>query len=246
MRDDKVLLLRGDCLERMKGIPDGSVDMVLCDPPYGVTQSKWDYVIDLERMWEQYDRIVKPNGAVVLFAQMPFTAELVMSNRKDFKYMWIWDKTVNRGFLNAKKQPLRRTENIAVFYRKQCTYNPHMRKGKMQNKTAGTSSECYGEFRRVPQKNDMYYPTDILTFKVTAERGLHPNRKPVPLLEYLVETYTNPGETVLDNCMGSGSTGEACVRLGRRFIGIEKEEKYFEIAEKRIGDCLAETQSRKE
>lgn len=246
MKNDKFWLMRGECLERMKEIPDGSVDMVLCDPPYGVTQSKWDSVIDLGKMWEQYDRIVKPNGAVLLFCQMPFTAELVMSNRKAFKYMWTWDKTSARNFLNAKKQPLRRTENIAVFYRKQCTYNPHMRTGKMREKKSGYGCECYGKYERQPKKNDKYYPTDMLNFKVTTERNLHTNRKPVPLLEYLVETYTNPGETVLDNCMGSGSTGEACMNTGRRFIGIEQDDNYFGIAEKRIAERANEELSRKE
>ena len=229
-------LLRGDCLERMKDIPDESVDMVLCDPPYGITQAKWDSVIPLPEMWAELKRIAKPAAAIVLFCQMPFTAELVCSNEKDFRYMWVWNMHYRRNFLNAKKQPLRQTENIAVFYKKQCKYYPRMRKGAMRVK--GTSSKQrggYGHYTATRCRNDQYYPTDILDFiGVPANELLHQNQKPVPLLKYLVETYTDPGDIVLDFAMGSGSTGVACIEAGRDFIGIELDDEYFGIAKRRI------------
>lgn len=226
----------GDCLELMRGIPDSSVDMILCDLPYGITQNKWDTVIPFAPLWMQYKRITKKNAAIVLFGAMPFTAELVCSNLSDFRYMWIWDKHYCRNFLNAKKQPLKKTENICVFYGKQCTYNPEMRVGPYRNKGGGTAkSECYGRQVKVSARNNLYYPTDILSFSGVPNRELlHPTQKPVPLLEYLIRTYTAKGETVLDNCMGSGSVGVACVNLDRSFIGIELNEKYFQIASKRI------------
>lgn len=232
----KIQLYQGDCLEVMKQIPDKSVDMVLCDLPYGITQNQWDKVIPFDNLWKTYDRIIKDNGAVVLFCQMPFAAELIQSNLKCFKYVWIWYKHYTRGFLNAKKQPLRTTEQIAVFYKKQCTYNPQMRKGKLRQK--GNSSKqrgCYGKYKAINAVNDTYYPTDILDFVgVSNLKTQHPAQKPVPLLEYLIKTYTNEGETVLDNCMGSGSTGVACVNTNRNFIGIELDEHYFQIAKERI------------
>lgn len=233
----KIQLLKGDCLALMKDIPDKSVDMVLCDLPYGNTQNKWDKIIPFSPLWKEYSRIVKDDCAIVLFSQMPFTATLVSNNTKHFKYMWIWYKHYCRGFLNAKKQPLRTTENICVFYKKQCTYNPKMRKGRLRQK--GNSSKqrgCYGKYKPIKTVNDEYYPTDILDFAgVPNNELLHSTQKPVELLEYLIKTYTNEGETVLDNCMGSGSTGIACVNTGRNFIGIELEEKYFKIAKERIG-----------
>lgn len=231
-----ISLIQGDCLERMKEIPDGSIDMALCDPPFGITQNAWDKAIPFGPMWEQYKRICKENAAIVLFSAQPFTSSLVMSNRADFKYTMTWYKHYARGFLNAKKQPLRTTEQIAVFYRKQCTYNPQMRKGKMRQKgNSANQRGCYGEYAPVKTVNDQYYPTDILDFPgVPVPQLEHPTQKPVPLLEYLIKTYTNPGETVLDNCMGSGSTGVACVNTGRDFIGIELGETYFQIAKERI------------
>lgn len=234
MQDCKLYL--GDCLEVMKKIPDRSIDMVLCDLPFGITQNKWDKVIPFEKLWKEYDRIVKENGAVVLFAQMPFTAELVHSNLKNFKYMWTWYKHYCRGFLNAKKQPLRTTENICVFYKKQCIYNPKMRNGKLRQKGNSVKQRgCYGKYKAIKKVNDEYYPTDILDFVGVSNSELkHPTQKPVLLLEYLINTYTNENDIVLDNCMGSGSTGIACKNVNRKFIGIELEENYFNIAKKRI------------
>lgn len=233
-------LYHGDCLEIMKNIPDKSVDMVLCDLPFGVTQNSWDIVIPFDKLWNEYHRICKENAAIVLHCQQPFTSHLIISNEKHFKYCWVWYKHYARGFLNAKKQPLKNCEDIAVFYKKQCTYNPQMRKGKLCSK--GNSSKqrgCYGNYKPVKTVNDVYYPRTILDFAGCTNSELqHPTQKPVPLLEYLIKTYTNEGETVLDNCMGSGSTGVACVNTGRDFIGIELNEEYFNIAENRINEAF--------
>lgn len=238
----KIQLFQGNCLELIKQIPNKSIDMILCDLPYGIVQCEWDKKIPFDLLWEQYNRIAKDNGAVVLFSQMPFTAELVMSNPKHFKYMWVWYKHYCRGFLNAKKQPLRTTENICVFYDKQCTYNPQMRKGKLRQK--GNSSKqrgCYGKYEPIKTVNDTYYPTDILDFAGVPNNELqHPTQKPTDILEYLIKTYTNECETVLDNCMGSGSTGVACINTGRNFIGIELDENYFQIAKERIEKAVVE------
>ena len=233
---EKIDLYNGDCLELMKSIPDKSVDMILCDLPYGTTQNKWDNIITFELLWEQYNRIIKDNGAIVLFSKMPFTAELVHSNIKNFKYMWIWYKHYCRGFLNAKKQPLRTTENICVFYKKQCVYNPKMRIGEYQSKgNSCKQTGCYGKYKAIKTVNNKYYPTDILDFVGVSNSELeHPTQKPVELLEYLIKTYTNENETVLDNWMGSGSTGVACVNTSRDFIGIELDKDYFNIAKQRI------------
>lgn len=224
----------------MKDIPDNSVDMVLCDLPFGVTRNEWDKIIPFDSLWGGYHRIVKPNGAIVLHCQQPFTSRLIMSNEKEFKYCWVWYKHYCRGFLNAKKQPLKSHEDIAVFYNKQCTYNPQMKKGRLRSK--GNSSKqrgCYGDYKPVKTVNDVYYPQTILDFAGCANSELqHPTQKPVPLLEYLIRTYTNEGETVLDNCMGSGSTGIACQNTNRNFIGIELDEHYFEVAKKRIEDNI--------
>lgn len=232
----KIDLYNGDCLEIMKNISDKSVDMILCDLPYGTTQNKWDNIIPFEPLWEQYNRIIKDNGAIVLFSQMPFTAELAHSNIKNFKYMWIWYKHYCRGFLNAKKQPLRTTENICVFYKKQCTYNPKMRIGEYRSKGNSCKQRgCYGNYKAIKTVNNEYYPTDVLDFVGVPNSELkHPTQKPVELLKYLIETYTNENETVLDNCMGSGSTGVACVNTNRDFIGIELDKDYFNIAKQRI------------
>ena len=228
----------GDCLELMKDIPDGSIDMILCDLPYGTTQNKWDSVIDLKLLWEQYERVVKDNGAIVLFSQMPFTAELAHSNLKLFKYEWIWQKTMSTGFLNAKKMPLKSHENILVFYKKLPVYNPQMRVGFKPYSTArGSKNTNYGKFDNsyVSSSNGDRYPVDIIEFKHDKEK-LHPTQKPVALLEYLIKTYTNEGDIVLDNCMGSGSTCVAAVKTGRRYIGFEKEPEYFDIACKRLDE----------
>ena len=223
----------------MKDIPDKSIDMVLCDLPYGTTKNKWDSVIPLNKLWKQYERIIKDNGAIVLFSQMPFSAELVHSNLKLFKYEWIWQKDNGTGFLNAKKMPLKIHENILVFYKKLPLYNPQMRTGfKPYKCKQGRHSTNYGAYEQghITESNGERYPIDIIKFK--KDSGLHPTQKPVELLEYLIKTYTNEGETVLDNCMGSGSTGIACINTNRNFIGYELNEKYFKIAEKRINEAM--------
>ena len=228
---------QGDCLELMKEIPDTSIDMILCDLPYGTTKNKWDSVIPLNKLWKSYERIIKDNGAIVLFSQMPFSAELVHSNLKLFKYEWIWQKDNGTGFLNAKKMPLKIHENILVFYKKLPLYNPQMRTGfKPYKCKQGRHSTNYGAYEQghITESNGERYPIDIIKFK--KDSGLHPTQKPVELLEYLIKTYTNENETVLDNCMGSGSTGVACINTNRNFIGYELDEKYFKIAEERINE----------
>ena len=233
----------GDCLEIMKDIPDKSIDMILCDLPYGTTRNKWDSIIPLDKLWEQYERIIKENGAIILFSQMPFTAELTHSNLKLFKYEWIWEKDNGTGFLNAKKMPLKIHENILVFYKKLPTYNPQMRTGfKPYKCKQGRHSTNYGLYEQghITESNGERYPIDIIEFK--KDSGLHPTQKPVALLEYLIKTYTNEGDLVLDNCMGSGSTGVACINTNRNFIGIELDEKYFEIAKQRIEGTKRECQ----
>ena len=228
-------LMQGDCLELMKEIPDKSIDMILCDLPYGVTaRNKWDCVIPFEKLWEQYARVIKENGAIVLTATQPFTTDLIQSNRKLFKYSLVWSKSQVTGFLNAKKQPLRSHEDILVFYNKQPTYNPKMVKGKRVLKSTGGDSTNYGKFTYKPHYSEWYYPKSIIEIPQKRFKGGHPTQKPVALLEYLIKTYTNEGELVLDNCMGSGSTGVACVNTNRRFIGMELDETYFNIAKERI------------
>ena len=236
-KDKSITLYHGDCLEILEDIPDKSIDMILCDLPYGTTKNKWDSVIPLEELWTQYNRIIKDDGAIALFSQMPFTANLVNSNIKMFRYEWIWEKDNGTGFLNSKKMPLKIHENIEIFYKKTPVYNPQMRTGFKPYKTfSGRKTTNYGDFDRVETKNNgERYPIDIIKFK--RDSGLHPTQKPVALLEYLIKTYTNEGDTVLDNCMGSGSTGVACVHTNRKFIGIELEDKYFNIAVKRIEEA---------
>ena len=226
-----------DCLIGMREIPDKSIDMILCDLPYGTTQNKWDTIIPFEPLWEQYKRVIKNNGAIVLTASQPFTSALVMSNVKWFKYCWVWDKSQVTGFLNAKKQPLRQHEDICVFYQSQCTYNPSMTKGKMQLKSTGGKSDNYGKYAYKPHYSEWYYPKTIISIPQQREKGGHPTQKPVSLFEYLIKTYTNEGETVLDNCMGSGTTAIACINTGRNFIGIELDPAYFDIAQKRIAEA---------
>ena len=232
-----IKLLQGDCLELMKDIEDKSIDMILCDLPYGTTQNKWDCIIPLDLLWAQYKRIIKDNGAIVLFSQMPFTATLVASNLKMFKYEWIWDKVIGTGFLNAKKAPLKSHENIVVFYKKLPVYNPQMRTGfKPYSITSGSKSSNYGTYHSVNTSSDgERYPVSILEYSnVSHKDRLHPTQKPVTLLEYLIKTYSNEGDTVLDNCMGSGSCGVACVNTNRNFIGMELDKTYFDIAKQRI------------
>lgn len=218
----------------MTDIPDGSIDMILCDLPYGTTaRNTWDSIIPYDELWNQYNRIIKDNGAILLFAQLPFDKALAMSNPKMLRYEWIWKKQQGTGHLNAKKMPMKAHENILVFYKKLPTYNPQMREGKPYTCKSGRGSSNYREQKSVVTQNDGYrYPIDILEF--SSDKGLHPTQKPVALLEYLIKTYTNENETVLDNCMGSGSTGVACIHTNRNFIGMELDENYFKIAEQRI------------
>lgn len=227
-------LLNGDCLELMKRIEDKSIDMILCDLPYGTTACSWDSVIPFKDLWKQYERIIKDNGAIALFGSEPFSTKLRSSNLKIYKYDWIWQKPKGSGFLSAKKRPLKNHEIISIFYKKQPTYNPQMTKGKpYKNKQGYIGEYLKSSTKRVETENHgTRYPVTVQPFKLNT--GLHPTQKPVELLEYLIKTYTNEGETVLDNCMGSGSTGVACINTNRNFIGIELEEKYFKIAKERI------------
>lgn len=234
----EINLIYGDCLEKMKEIPDKTIDMILCDLPYGKTRNKWDSVISLDKLWEQYNRIIKDNGAITLFAQTPFDKVLGVSNFKMLKYEWIWEKEQGTGFLNAKKMPLKNHENILIFYKKPPTYNPQMKKGKPYTLERNTFTVNYGkqvDMVRTENTGERY-PLTILKFKRDKEK-LHPTQKPVALLECLIKTYTNEGEIVLDNCMGSGSTGVACINTNRNFIGIEKDENYFNIACNRIKEA---------
>lgn len=226
---------QGDCLELMKDIDDKSIDMILCDLPYGTTRNKWDSIIPLDKLWQQYERIIKDNGCIALFAQTPFDKVLGVSNLKLLKYEWIWQKDNGTGFLNAKKMPLKLHENILIFYKKSPIYNPQMRKGfKPYSQKSGRGSDNYGEqIRVITNNNGNRYPVDILEFKRDKDK-LHPTQKPVALLEYLIKTYTNENDIVLDNCMGSGSTGKACQNTNRNFIGIELDKHYFQIAKERL------------
>ena len=235
----------GNCLELMQEIDDKSIDLILCDLPYGVLNknnegAKWDNTLPLDRLWEQYERIIKDNGAIILFASGMFTADLMYSNKKLWKYNLIWKKG-NRvsGFLNAKKQPLRNHEDICVFYRNQPTYNPQMTIGNVNHSVGkfnkGVNNNCYGNLNLVQgQQDNLKYPISILDFDKEHPQKYHPTQKPIDLLVYLIQTYTNINDLVLDNCMGSGSTGVACKMLQRDFIGIEADEKYFEMAKDRI------------
>lgn len=225
--------IQADCLEAMLLIPDGSVDMVMCDLPYGTTQNKWDSVIPFEPLWEQYKRICK--GAIVLTAMQPFTSALVMSNTSVFKYQWVWRKPNGTGFLNAKKQPLRNHEDVLVFYARQPTYNPQFSEGKSYRQKQGSRSNNYGAVRDGYEtvNTGTRNPLTVVDFN-QSDKKVHPTQKPVALMEYLIRTYTNHGDTVLDNCMGSGTTGVACENTGRKFIGIERDPTYFSIAAHRI------------
>ena len=250
-----ITLHHGDCLEVMKSIPDKSIDLVLTDPPYGTTACKWDVVIPFEPMWEQLKRITKDNGAICLFGIEPFSSSLRLSNIKSFRYDWFWIKNYNSGFVMAKKRPLVKVETISVFYNKQCRYNPIFEsysessiKRFSKNRVVNNSKEIKQGY--ITNKNGIKpfkgafdfergkYPSNVINFKCVAKRSKeksgHPTQKPLALLEYLIKTYTLEGETVLDFTMGSGSTGVACKNLNRSFIGIEKDNKYFNIAKERI------------
>ncbi len=250
---NKLLLNRiylGDCLELLPKISDKSINMILCDLPYNKTRNSWDNIIDLNLLWKEYERIIKNNGAIVLTAIQPFTSTLVNSNLKLFKYELIWEKNKSTGFLNAKKMPLRNHESILIFYKKLPVYNPQKTSGhKPANSytTHTSSGSNYGKTKigiTGGGQTDRY-PKSILKFKVVNNDNsggdkLHPTQKPVPLFEYLIKTYTNEGDVILDNCIGSGTTAVACLNLNRKFIGIEKEEKYVDISCERIIKCIEE------
>jgi site-specific DNA-methyltransferase (adenine-specific) len=232
-------LLQGDCLERMLEIPDGSVDMVLCDLPYGTTACKWDTVIPFEPLWTQYRRVCKKNAAIVLTASQPFTSALVMSNVKEFKYAWVWEKSNPSNIANCNRMVMKYHEDVCVFYADQPTYipqkwqgKPNHGRGKMNGTRAGSIHNsgmlCVDDF------SGEKHPKSIIRVENPRVKNQHPTQKPVALMEYLIRTYTNPGELVLDNTMGSGTTGVACMNTDRRFIGIERDPEYFRIAEERI------------
>lgn len=227
-----------DCLEGMKLIPDGSIDMILCDLPYGTTSCKWDTVIPFEPLWEQYERIIKPRGAMVFTAAQPFTTSLIYSNKKLFRYCWYWIKNQVTGFPFAKIQPLRCVEDVVVFYKQTPTYNAQglvrlEQPLKVPGKKLEESVYRVNSLNKDTETFYTNYPRQTLYIKCQRE-GLHPTQKPVALFEYLIKTYTNPGEIVLDNCIGSGTTAVACINTGRRFIGFEKDEGYYKIANQRI------------
>lgn len=242
-------LMHGNCLELMQTIPTGAVDMILCDLPYEVLHkdnpnAQWDRLIPFEPLWEQYNRVIKKNGAIVLFGQGMFTAQLMMSNPKMWRYNLVWDKCRATGFLNANRMPLRYHEDILVFYKALPTYHPQMEElnGRERNHPQGRGNhkeknQCYGKVNRInPTYEDKKHPRSIIKIRAVhcSEGQSHPTQKPVALLEYLIKTYTDEGQLVLDNTMGSGSTGVACVNTNRDFIGIELNEEYFKVAEKRI------------
>ena len=230
-------LLHGDCLELMAQIPDGSVDMVLCDLPYGTTQNKWDSVIPFEPLWAHYKRICK--GAIVLTASQPFTSLLVVSALDLFKYAWVWEKSAATGHLNAKRMPMKLHEDVLVFAIGDQVYNPQGLVPHNKVTRRGSNGGNFGASGKENFQEWTNYPRSIVHFPHEG-KAVHPTQKPVALMEYLIRTYTNEGETVLDNCMGSGTTGVACANTGRNFIGIEKDDKYFAIAQARIEAALAE------
>ena len=234
----------GIVFELMKGIPDKSIDMILCDLPYGTTDCKWDSIIPFEPLWEQYNRIIKDNGAIVLFGNEPFTSTLICSNLKGFKYRWDWNKKIPSGMGYAKYRPMQQVEDICVFTKngEKTKYNPQMIKRDKPIKSGGNTIragvydgfKCMGTGKEYKKTYEYKNPTTLIEFDKVRKGSLHPTQKPVALLEYLIKTYTNEGETVLDNCMGSGSTGVACLNTNRKFIGIELDDDYFNIAKNRI------------
>ena len=232
---DNIELWNGDCLQLMSRIPDKSTDLILCDLPYGTTENEWDSVIGFNELWQQYNRIIKDNGCIALFSQPPFDKILGSSNISMLRYEYIWIKDNATGFLNAKKMPLKKTENILIFYKKLPTYNPQMKSGKPYICKQGGGSTNYNKMSDnvVTVNEGLRYPDNVLKFNRDKEK-FHPTQKPILLLEYLIKTYTNKGDLVVDNCMGSGSTGVACKTLNRKFIGIELDDKYFDIAKQRI------------
>lgn len=234
-----VNLIHGDCLVEMKNIPDASVDMILCDLPYGVTKNTWDIIIPFDALWKEYKRIIKENGAILLFGSQPFTSLIVTSNLEMFRYSLVWEKNKFSDFLNAKRKPMKVNEDIVIFYKKQPTYNPQYWYStpytRWNTQAAVDKQTNYGSHKEnyVESKDGKRLPTTVLKFN-RVERPQHPTQKPVDLLEWLIKTYSNQGDTVLDNCMGAGSTGVASKKLKRNFIGIELDKKYFDIAVSRI------------
>lgn len=215
----------------MRNIKNQSIDLILCDLPYGTTRNKWDSILPFELLWKEYERIIKPDRAIVLFGNEPFSSYLRMSNIKKYKYDWIWKKSNVMGFLNAKRKPLKETENVIVFNSK-IYYPQNLEKNEKLKNRRGKQTESLNNYKTINYSEYKNYPKTILEFK--SEKGLHPTQKPVKLLEYLIKTYTTENEIVLDNCMGSGSSGLACINTNRNFIGYEKEKKYFEIAKERL------------
>lgn len=233
MDNNSITLILGDCLCELPKLTAASVDLILSDLPYGTTRNRWDSVLPLDILWEMYERVLKPNGVILLFSQTPFDKALGASNLKMLKYEWIWVKPQGTGHLNAKKAPLKAHENILVFYKQTPPYFPQMTKGKPYKCVSGRGSSSYDVQKRTETINTgERYPKSVLQFN--PDKGLHPTQKPQALAEYFIQTYTEPGMTVLDNCMGSGTVGAAAVKLGRRFIGIEKDPQYFETAKQRI------------
>ena len=230
----------GDCLELMKKVADKSIDMICCDLPFGTTANRWDTVIPFAPLWEQYARVIKDHGAIILFSQLPFGARLIESAPKSlpFRHEWIWEKTRATGFLNSHHAPLRAHENILVFYKHQPTYNPQFGAGKPYKNSKvgiGTSNYHRTKDRKVISQSDgRRYPRDVIRIENPNRNSFHPTQKPTRLLNYLIKTYTNPRDVVLDNCMGSGSTGVACVETDRDFIGMEMNQHYFDVAQRRI------------
>ena len=236
---DKVHL--GDCLELMPSIPSKSIDMILCDLPYGTTACEWDSIIDMGKLWAEYERVIKDNGAIVLTANSVFTFKLWASNPKLFRYKWVWEKTMGTRFLKCNKMPMGKHEDVLIFYKALPTYNPQMQKGKpykdSDRKRAASKSQNLTDTIKKPIENDGHrYPDDIIKFSNGNNHSIHPTQKPVALFEYLIKTYTNEGELVLDNCSGSGTTAIACLNSNRRFICIEKDETYYKKSLDRIAD----------
>lgn len=240
-------LYHADCFDIMPKIESKSIDLILADLPYGTTACKWDSILPFDKLWNEYERLITDNGAIVLFGAEPFSSKLRLSNEKLYKYDWFFEKDRETGFLNCKKQPMRKIETISIFYKNQCIYNPILREKPKENirpqKKVGKSFGTYGIFKHDAERTiplDKSYPTNLLNF-ARDKSNFHPTQKPIELLKYLIKTYTNKGMTILDNTMGSGSTGVAAKMLQRNFIGIEKELNYFEIAQKRIDNTIIET-----
>jgi site-specific DNA-methyltransferase (adenine-specific) len=235
-------IYQGDCLELMKSIKDKTIDMILCDLPYGITDNTWDSVIPFDRLWAEYNRIAKDNAAIVLTSQFPFTIDLINSNRKSFRYDLIWNKINTSGFLNANRMPLRSHEHILIFYKKLPVYNPQFTKGNPCHsslaKNSAINSRTYRKFNKLDTIiTDNKHPKSVITIsKLNSPNIIHPSQKPVELFEYLIRTYTNEGDSILDNCIGSGTTAIAAINTNRNYIGIEKDAKYFDLAKTRIED----------